>query len=380
LAQKAVELDPEFAQAWALLSEAHCRLYWLYQDRSEDRLAKAKSAAFRALELRPGLGEAHRALGFYYFWGFLDYERALEQFSLALDSIPNDDRTWTGIGAVRRRQGRWQEALGNLKQAVELDPRAALTVVNLADTYDLIRGYAEAEAFYNQTIDLFSDWNLDPQTYGNKAWLYLKWQGSTEKARAVLEALSRRVDSVELTTIGYRWYPLVELFERKYPEALERLSSVTSEIFEYQFYYVPKALLYAQIYGLMDQSDRESAYYDAARVALETRLRESSDDPRLHSSLGIAYAGLGRNDDGVREAKLGVELMPVDKEAWKGVYRVEDLARVYVMVGEDDAAIDQLDYLLSIPGEISVPLLRIDPTWDPLRDHPRFRALLAKYD
>jgi hypothetical protein len=89
---------------------------------------------------------------------------------------------------------------------------------------------------------------------------------------------------------------------------------------------------------------------------------------------------LGRKDDAVREAKLGVELMPVERNALDGIYRVEDLARVYVMVGEYDAAIDQLDYLLSIPGELSVPLLRIDPTWDPLRDHPRFQAMLAKYE
>jgi TolB-like protein/Flp pilus assembly protein TadD len=380
LAEKAVELDPQFAQAWALLSEAHCRLYWHYVDRSEDRLAEALSAALKALELRPGLGEARRALGFYYYWGFLDYERALEQFALALNSTPNDYRVWAGIGYVRRRQGQWQEALDHMKKALELNPRAPSTVVNLAETYYLMREYAESEQFTDQVISLYPDSYPDPQTYGNKAWLYLQWQGSTERARAALELLFERVDSVELRTIGRRWYPLVELFERNYPEALERLSSTPSDIFETQYYFVPRSLRYAQIYGLMGQSDRESAYYDSARVALETRLRESSDDPRLHSSLGIAYAGLGRKDEAVREAKRGVELMPVEKEAWKGVYRVEDLARVYVMVGEYDAAIDQLDYLLSIPGEISVPLLRIDPAWDPLHDHRRFQALLAKYE
>ncbi|KPK65658.1 MAG: hypothetical protein AMS21_04170 [Gemmatimonas sp. SG8_38_2] len=113
---------------------------------------------------------------------------------------------------------------------------------------------------------------------------------------------------------------------------------------------------------------------------MEAELRGNTDDHRLHGSLGIAYAGLGRKDDAVREAKLGVELMPVERNAFDGIYRVEDLARVYAMVGEHEAAIDQLDYLLSIPGQISVPLLRIDPTWDALSENPRFQALLAKYD
>ncbi len=66
-------------------------------------------------------------------------------------------------------------------------------------------------------------------------------------------------------------------------------------------------------------------------------------------------------------------------EAWRGLYRVEDLARIYVMVGEYDAAIDQVEFLLSIPGEISVSFLRLDPTWDRLRDHPRFQRLVESH-
>ncbi len=55
---------------------------------------------------------------------------------------------------------------------------------------------------------------------------------------------------------------------------------------------------------------------------------------------------------------------------------LEDVARIYVMVGEFDAAIDQLEFLLSSPGEMSIPLLRLDPAWDPLRNHPRFKKLV----
>ena len=49
------------------------------------------------------------------------------------------------------------------------------------------------------------------------------------------------------------------------------------------------------------------------------------------------------------------------------------------MLGEQDAAIDQLDILLSIPSWLTVPLLKLDPQWDPLREHPRFKALVEKY-
>ncbi len=82
----------------------------------------------------------------------------------------------------------------------------------------------------------------------------------------------------------------------------------------------------------------------------------------------------------MREGELAVELLPMSKEAWRGAWRVEDLARIYTMVGEYDAAIDQLESLLAVPSNTAVPMLRIDPTWDPLREHPRFQALLAKYE
>ncbi|UCC98765.1 MAG: hypothetical protein JSW66_02500, partial [Phycisphaerales bacterium] len=131
-----------------------------------------------------------------------------------------------------------------------------------------------------------------------------------------------------------------------------------------------------QIHGLMGNQKRERAYYESARDILTSKIREQPKDPRFRSSLGIAYAGLGRKEDAIREGKLAVELLPLSKEAYGGTFRVESLARIYVMVGDFDAAIDQLELLLSIPARMSIPLLRLDPAWDPLRDHPRFQRLL----
>ncbi len=96
--------------------------------------------------------------------------------------------------------------------------------------------------------------------------------------------------------------------------------------------------------------------------------------------LGLAYAALGHKESAIREATKAAELMPVSWDALEGMVGIIRLAETYVMVGEYDAVIDQLDYLLSIPSFISVPLLRIDPLYDPLRDHPRFQTLLDRYD
>ena len=125
----------------------------------------------------------------------------------------------------------------------------------------------------------------------------------------------------------------------------------------------------------MNKNKLANKYYDEARSFLKSKVEEDPEDARFHSSLGIAWAGLGHKEDAIREGKLGVKLLPVTKEAMRGLWRVEALAKIYVMVGEFDAAIDQLEFLLSRPGWMSIPLLRLDPAWAPLRNHPRFKKL-----
>ncbi len=129
----------------------------------------------------------------------------------------------------------------------------------------------------------------------------------------------------------------------------------------------------------MGESERSREAYDTARILLEEEIKGRAHDHRVRSSLGIVYAALGRKEDAIREGKLGVELFPVSKDALVGPYRVEDLVFIYTLVGEHDAALDKLEYLLSIPSEtMSVSMLRLDPRWDPLRDHPRFQKLIEQ--
>ena len=94
------------------------------------------------------------------------------------------------------------------------------------------------------------------------------------------------------------------------------------------------------------------------------------------SALGIAYAGLGRKQEAIRQGEVAVDLLPTSKDAMRGPYRLMDLAQIYTMVGDYDRAVKWLEYLLSIPSRLSKVLLRIDPTWDPLRNHPRFQKLV----
>jgi tetratricopeptide (TPR) repeat protein len=375
--QKAVELDPAFAFAYAGLSIAHSRMWWQFYDRTQERLAMANEAVEKALRLDPDLPEAHLASGWYHYWGHLNYDRALAEFAIAQKSQPNNASLLTGIAAVQRRQGKMVQALANFIKASELDPRWAEGALGVADTYSLLRNPVEAARHYDRAIFLSSDW---PIAYALKARsLYLRLEGSTERARPVLEE-AQSAGLAEHPWIAHTWV-LVDMLDGDYQAALDRLALVSSDVLlEDQTLYVPKAQLYAQIYGLMGNRQREQAYYDSTRSMLETKIQERPGDERLRSALGIAFAGLGRKEDAIREGELAVELLSMSKEAWRGAHRVEGLARIYAMVGEYAAAIDRLESLLGVPSPTSVPMLRIDPAWNPLRDHPRFQALLAKYE
>ena len=369
--EKAVELDATFALAYARLSEIHLNMYWFHYDHSEERLAMAKKAVDKAFRLNPDLPEAHLALGWYYYQGHLDYDRALEQFAIARESQPNNSGLLLGIGAAQRRQGKFEEALGNIKRAFELNPLDSLLAYEVAITFELLRKYPEAEPYYERAISLAPDLR---EAYYFKARLYLCWQGNIEKARAVLEEALQNIKLAENTDI-VNSLVMLDVFDRNYQGALDQLS-LKARNTNHQFRFIPTALQYARIYGYMNKNEMAKKYYDEARSVLESKIREQPEDARFHSSLGVAYAGLGRKQDAIREGKLGVELLPVTKEAWRGLHLVEDLAKIYLMVGEFDAAINQIEYLLSIPGELSIPLLQLDPAWDPLRDHPRFKKLV----
>jgi non-specific serine/threonine protein kinase len=359
--EKAITLDPNFALAYTKLSFLYS---WIYLwDRDDATLAKAKDAVNKAFKINPNLPEAYVALGYYYSWGYFDYGRALEQFKIAQKSLKNNADLLAGIGSVQKRLGKLEQSILNFKRALEINPLDHGLVGGLGLNYQQLRRYKEAEETFNLGISMVPD---KFGFYLMKINLYLLWHGSTEKAFQVLEEAPEVIHSLPSDALVKLY-----IYDGNFQKALKLTT-----------FFGPgagKELGLAWIHGLMKQKDLEKKHYNSAREILEKRIGEKNKKhwPAMsHANLGIAYAGLGRKEEAIRQGKRAVELAPITKDWFGHPIFLQNLAEIYVMVGEFDLAIDQLEFLLSIPSGISVPLLRIDPTWNPLRNNPRFQKLI----
>ena len=358
---------------------AKCLLdqYLNYQDHSEDILRKSKLAIEKAFEIDPDFPDAHLALGIYYYYGYLKYPEALKQFELVLKYQPKNPDAIYWSACVHRRAGNWEMAKSEFEKAIELNPGRSDLADDAGETFDLLRDYSKAEEFYNMSIMLKPDWVYP---YINLSRMYLRWKGDIRKAREILGNAARNNKTSLSDSLIIETNVLIDIYEGKYEDALKDISLFKYDVIQTQFYFRPKYLYNATIYSLMNKHELELACYDSARIFLEKRMViDFPEDQRLYSSLGIAYAGLGQKEKAIEAGKRGVELMPINKEAYGGVYRVEDLALIYVMVGKYDDAIKQIKYLLSIPGFLSTKILEMDPRWAPLRNQPEFKKMMESY-
>lgn len=369
LLEKAVELDPGFTFAYINLSITHQFVYSLGIDRTEERLAKSRDAVDKALELDPDLPETQLALGLHYYRGFQDYERALEIFESAKKARPNIPTSY--LGYIQMRQGNWEQAINNLENTFRINPRSSDLAHSLGRIYARIRKYEKSEEWFDRAL------SIDPDLYYSKLGKvrlpYLS-KGNTSEARVLLEVLPQHM----LT--DYTWFEL-SMLERNFQEVLDRLASLSYDTFDEADFYLPLNLAYAAAYSAKNELSLMKSHADSAHISLERAIRESSEDPRFHASLGIAYAYLDRKEDAIREGNLAMSLYPVSRDAYYGPRYVLDLAKIYTVVGEYEEAINLLEYLMTIPAGnyVTVSLLQLEPVWDPLREHQRFQRLLEEH-
>jgi TolB-like protein/Flp pilus assembly protein TadD len=372
LYQKAIELDPSFALALARLSCVESTLYQGTANHSS--LEKARATANEAIRLQPGLPETHLALGYLLYRGYRDYERALRELAVAKAGLPNDADILLVTGSIERRQGNWSQSTSDLEKAASLNPKDGSLWANLASNYQALRNFpAAARAFDRGATE-------DPNFLMNRylrARLDIDWKGDTSRMEKLLAQTPEGLDADgKITLAEYQ----LKLLQRKYHEAI--LTITGSPHFDFQGWNTlrfPKRFLVAQAYSLAHHEVEARVSFEEAQHIMEQRLLENPLDASHHALLGQILASLGRTDDAIREGQRAVELLPEAKDALDGPIMTLALAHIYTMVGDFASATPLLEHSLTTPGGITVPLLKLDPVWDPLRGNPSFEKMIALF-
>jgi TolB-like protein/Flp pilus assembly protein TadD len=365
--EKAIELDPDYAPAYARLAQAHAWMHQLRYDLGEDRLVAAKRAADRALALDPDLPAARVALGLYYYWGRSNYERAIQEFSLARDLQPSNAPALLQIGNVRRRQGRFDDAIESYRKSADLDPRSFRAWFALGETMLFVRRYEEARTYLERVTALAPEFL---EGYVQRARLALNAAGDLAEAQRILRQAEERIPPTAwrapmLDFARVIYHPQLDEFLNRIRPGAYGLDSAT--------YHVMKGSMFLQL----DRNARAVAQFDSARIHLE-RMRENQPDQAwIHGLLGVAYGGLKRRADAIRSAERAEQLLPVSADALDGPELLINLGRVHALVGDEKKAVEYYARGLAIPSWISTNSLRIDPLLVPLRSNPDFQRLVA---
>ena len=376
LFERALGLDPNFALAIARYSQLESWIVHTF-DPTPARREKARALAERALQLQPDLSEAHLARGISYYYGDNNYDAALKEFDVAQRGLPNESEIYLYIGSIQRRQGKWAESTASMEKAVNLNPKDVWSLLNLTHNYAMLRDYDKA----NKTIDRALI--LNPTAFDAlevKAKLAIAEKGDFSVAEKAFETLKSvpTTNDQEVQTMTAR--ANVFLLERKYNEGLQVAEGLPDDRLaghpgglSIKYYFIGLARK-----SLHDEDGARAAFLKA-RSAAEEQLKRSPDVADTHIQLAKVLAYLGEKESALAETQRATELQPESKDAFSGPDITEGMAEVHAILGESDRAIEILDGLLSRPSSVTVQMLKVNPVWDPLRDHPRFQALLTKY-
>jgi eukaryotic-like serine/threonine-protein kinase len=365
--EQAVALDSAFVPAWAQLARARAILYFTGAPTPATAEA-ARQAAARAQALGPNQPEGYLALGDYYKGVALDNRQALTAFETGLKLAPNHVELLVGAALAEQSLGRWEVSLQHLTHAAALDPRSANTARRTARTLLFLRRYPEAEAANDRALALApTNLNIIEQ----QALVALA-QGDLARAQAVVRTGLTRVEPDALLPFFANYQDLYWVLDDAQQQQLLGLplSAFDNDPATW-------AIVRTQAYSLRGDLAKARIYADSARLANEELLRATPGDGQRHVFRGLALAYLGRKAEAITEGQRAVALWPISRDAYLGAYIQHQLVRIYLLVGEPEKALDQLEPLLTIPYYLSPGWLRIDPRFAPLKGNPRFEKLVA---
>ena len=369
--RRAVELDPNFALAWARMAILHSFLNFNAIDLNTYTADSVKEAADRAMALAPDAGESWIAQGSYRYRILRDFNSALAAYDEAQKRLPNSALVYEYRGLVLRRLGRWQEAETSYKKAIELDPRDVQLLTTVSNEFYLyLRRFDDALATIDRALQVAPD---SAREHASKAQI-LQAAGRIDEARQELAFVPDGLldDWVVAAMVTQA------VIERRFSDAINIIEQKINSLAPNQ----PLDSFAKAFLVMAGQCHEWLGQQEAARQAFERAVREIKPTPDTvvrpdangtPSVLAQAYAGLGEKEKALQQAAQAVKDYEGDAVNQPPAEAV--LAQIQARFGDIDSAIAALPHLLEVPAGITVADLKFNPLWDPLRKDPRFQKL-----
>jgi serine/threonine-protein kinase len=373
LLERAVALDPTFAEGHVFLATEIGAVIWWGQVSRSEGLPRMKAAIDRAFELEPDLAEARAALADYYYRGFFDYSRALEQLEIAREQLPNSSDILYRLGLTYRRLARWDESIQSFEESAMLDPANLTLPAEQLNTMMMVQRWSEAR----RLSDVLTAAHPDHAGFaGHRAHWFLHARGDVDSARAALAAAAPAptfyyVESAFVAHLWARDYGAAVAVVDRYADVFDTFGAPA-----FSDVYAAEALL------LQGDSASARTRLASAKARLEEAIAgpEGHDDAWSHMALGLALVLQGDHAGSRAACGRAKELRPESNDHVHGATIAAFCAYAAARAGEQETALDEIERLVDTPSGLSLWELRLDPRWEFLREHPRFEALVSRED
>jgi TolB-like protein len=361
--ERAVAIDPDFAEAHAQIGKMHAHVKWYRYDLSDTRLEISKQSIDRSMNLKPNNAIVRIARGTYYYHGFRDYGKALADYIKARELAPGNISAIYRIGLIYRRLGDYDKAIEQMEQAIGLDPRSALMLMNLSGSYLAKRNYEKVFPLVKRTVDLGS--MRGKVTYGIPTEFFIT--GNVNNAIEELKNID--INAYRLKIYYYRLL-------NNYNEIEHILSKSTEEFFGNVQYYYPREYYFGLAALGLGRKDDAKKFFNSTVLHLNNKIKNYPEDPRFYSTLGLTYALLGEKNKALDSGIKATEVLPISKDAMFGANHEKTLTIIYSIIGEKNKALEKVEYLSVVPNGFHYGELFSDPYFDSIRDEPRFQTVL----